>query len=122
MSSYRVRVVDQAGLRGWYASIERDAGGNPVIDTKRHIAETGETVLCWRNGGESQFTWVCPGCGGTWLGLLGTEPVSGWDSPVWVNEGTADCPTLVPSLGCPLWRSGRCEGHWRLRAGMLESA
>lgn len=122
VATYRVRTLDQAGFREWHKAIARIAGGNPVIDTRAHIQATGETVLCWRDGAPGQFTWCCPGCGGTWLGTLGDEPVSGWDAPRWVNSGTLECPTLTPSLGCPLWHSGRCEGHWWLRDGRLELA
>lgn len=99
VATYRVRTLDQAGFRDWHASIARPVNGNPVMDTKAHIQATGETVLSWRDDPPEHFMWVCPGCGGSWLG---TAPVD--------------------VLECPLWHSGRCEGRWRLADGRLGPA
>jgi hypothetical protein len=125
----RVRVVDLDGLRAWRASVPRSPGGNPCLEDKAHIAATGETVLRWGepdatgpDKGLIKFSWICPGCGGTVLGHIGDAPHGGWDAPVWVNVGSFEKPTLTPSLGCPLWRSRRCLGHWWLRDGFLEAA
>jgi Family of unknown function (DUF6527) len=105
-----------------------DAAQGAVQDAFRaalrdRMGETGETILLWQ--GEDlvapvSFLWMCSGCGGTYGGNLGDRPVSGWDSPCWVNSGTLERPTLTPSLGCGRWRRGLCRGHWWLRDGVLE--
>jgi len=80
----------------------------------------GTALLCWHDGG---FSWLCPGCARWHYGKIGEVPVSGWDDPRWVNTGTAEAPTLTPSLGCPGWRNGTCpEGHYWLRDGNLVPA
>lgn len=69
------------------------------------------------------FSWLCPGCVNWLYGQIGEQPVSGWDSPRWVNTGTAEAPTLTPSLGCSGWKHGTCpEGHYWMRNGVLERA
>ena len=118
---YQVRTVDRAGWDAW----RDDAAQGAVKDAFRlalreRMGETSETVLCWQGDPPNSFLWMCPGCGGTYGGDLGDQPVSGWDAPRWVNSGTLEQPTLAPSLGCPRWREGECRGHWWLRDGVLE--
>lgn len=95
-----------------------------------HVERLVQTGLCqawWRLDistareeiVEHGFSWECPGCGHSMGGAVGPEPVSGWDNPVWQVMGTAEAPTLTPSLGCPRWREGTCTGHWWLRDGRL---
>lgn len=118
--SVPVRVVDQPAFRTW-----RDGPDRMLRDEycKQKVTESGETVMFWfDNDGETRFSLVCPGCGGLLAGALGDEPVSGWDAPRWVNSGTTEKPTLMPSLGCGRWRRGECIGHWWLRDGVLEVA
>lgn len=71
---------------------------------------------------ETSFSWVCPSCGRGLSGNLSQEPMSGWDAPRWVLSGTPSAPTLRPSLGCPGWREGICDGHWWLTDGQLVRA
>jgi hypothetical protein len=122
-SSYRVRVTDPDGFDAWRDSLPRGEGFRAAVTAK--MTATGETLLYWR-GTDSDapvsFMWMCPGCGSTYAGSLGDEPVSGWDNPCWVNSGTRERPTLTPSLGCGLWRRGECDGHWWLRDGELVKA
>jgi len=126
---YRVRfevraVTDRAVFDRWRA----DAAQGAVSDEFRaalrdRMGETGETVLLWQGKDHAapvSFLWMCPGCGGTYGGNLGDQPVSGWDDPCWVNSGTLERPSLAPSLGCGRWRAGWCRGHWQLRDGVLE--
>jgi len=118
--SYRVHVTTEDVDRiAWLQQIEHTEGENPHDARVRHIAATGETLLHIQGG---QFDWICPGCGGCAGGTLGTEPVSGWDAPRWVMTGPRERPTLTPSLGCPTWRRGKCDGHWWLRDGILSPA
>jgi hypothetical protein len=88
-------------------------------DLYDHIRATGLAPV--RLSGDA-FLWTCPGCGGTAIGTLGDQPVSGWDEPRWVRSGPDDALTLTPSLGCPRWRYGQCTGHWWLRDGRLVAA
>lgn len=117
---YAVQVVtgDDA-WREWLRAMPRSEGENPHDARVRHIEQLGRTVL---HLGDSQFSWMCPHCGGTAAGTLGETPVSGWDSPRWVATGPAERLTLTPSLGCPTWRRGLCDGHWWLRDGQLQLA
>lgn len=118
--SYRVHVaLSSEQWAAWMADVQVEPGENPHFARVRHIEATGETLLQFTSGG---FDWICPGCGAVLGGSLGTEPVSGWDAPRWVNTGTVECPTLTPSLGCPTWRRGLCDGHWWLRDGELVRA
>lgn len=72
---------------------------------------------------ETEFMWECPGCGHAFYGMLGPEPVSGWENPRWRKTGPDDAPTLEPSLGCGEWHRGNCQnGHWWLRDGRLVPA
>jgi Family of unknown function (DUF6527) len=91
---------------------------------RAELAERGTALFFWQpDGAQPGFSWLCPGCATWHYGPLGDEPVSGWDDPHWVNSGTADRPTLTPSLGCPGWRRGTCEGgHYWLRDGELVPA
>lgn len=122
---YRVRFQVQATSdRAEFDRWRDDAAAGATKDAFRlalrdRMGETGETVLLWQGDGPVSFMWMCPGCGSTYGGSLGTEPVSGWDAPHWVNSGTLERPTLAPSLGCSLWRDGKCRGHWWLRDGEL---
>lgn len=98
--------------------------GRPIgrDNTKLAIADQGWTWLVLYDRGEdrdAEFLWICPGCGGGAAGTLGSAPVSGWDEPRWVMEGEPGKPTLTPSLGCPRWRAGECDGHYWLREGVL---
>jgi hypothetical protein len=107
-------VVDTDGLSEWW----RDEQGLSRQEfALRKIQETGSAVFCWQKSG--RFSWVCPQCGCPTGGQLGTEPVSGWEDPRWVNSGTHDRPTLTPSLGCPGFGRGECTGHYWLRDGVL---
>jgi len=117
--TYPVRIVDSTGLRAWC-----DAPPGELVDEYcyRKAAETGETLFCWSPSPGRSFSWICPGCGRLAGGMLGDEPVSGWEAPRWVNSGTQERPTLTPSLGCPGLPSGRCTGHWWLRDGELVPA
>ena len=118
--SFRVLgVADHDAWSAWLTAIPVNEGENPHGARVRHIAATGETILQIQ---VAQFFWVCPGCGGTAGGALGEKPVSGWDAPRWVRSGPLSRLTLTPSLGCPLWRRDRCDGHWWLRDGLLELA
>jgi hypothetical protein len=120
---YRVRVVGRAAFDEWRSDAAGDATGEAFREAlKARMVATGETLLCWQGDGPASYVWMCPGCGGTFAGGLGHEPVSGWGSPRWVNTGTLEQPTLSPSLGCPRWRDGQCEGHWWLRDGELVPA
>jgi hypothetical protein len=90
-------------------------------ETKELIAETGIAPIRILN--DKAFLWLCPGCGGAYIGNLGTEAVSGWDSPCWVRTGDDEHVTLTPSLGCSGWRDGVCPGgHYWLRDGELVPA
>jgi hypothetical protein len=89
------------------------------------LAERGTALFFWQPdyGTHGGFSWLCPGCASWRFGILGDEPVSGWDDPRWVNSGTPEAPTLTPSLGCPGWKHGTCpEGHYWLRDGELVPA
>lgn len=70
----------------------------------------------------ASFTWTCPTCGRGHYGYMADEPVGGWEAPRWVNSGTAEAPTLTPSLGCSGMRDGSCNGHWLCRKGELVAA
>lgn len=97
-------------------------GLNPRYHHPDLIADSGFAYFTWTNNGEC-FMWECPACGSAWYGLIGEQPVSGWNEPRWVNSGTADKPTLMPSLGCGDWIRGTCPGgHFWLRDGVLVSA
>ncbi len=123
MTNYRVRIGDHDAFDEWRKAAARDASGDAFREAlKAHMAETGEVPLCWQGSGPSGFLWMCPGCGGTFGGRLGDQPVGGWDAPRWVNTKTLERPTLSPSLGCPSWRDGHCTGHWWLRDGELVPA
>lgn len=120
MNSVPVKVVDPNGLRAWYDRASVPPGATMAAWSKQRIAELGATALCWLPDG--RFSWICPNCGCLSGGQLGEQPVSGWDDPRWVNSGTKEVPTLTPSLGCPQWRRGECEGHWWLCDGVLVAA
>ncbi len=115
--TYAVEVFTDWG--SWRAWAPGRGEGNPHDAWAARIDETGRVPVLLAG---NEFYWVCPGCGGTAAGTLGDTPVSGWDAPRWVLTGTPDRPTLTPSLGCPGWRAGRCDGHWWLRDGALEHA
>ncbi len=66
--------------------------------------------------------WECPGCGSKYVARLGGEPLSGWDNPQWVLTGERPHYSATPSLGCPNWKAGNCDGHWWLRDGKLVKA
>ena len=118
--SYRVFVAQSSEQwTAWHDAVPVGPDENPHFARVRHIEQTGETLLQFASGG---FDWICPGCGGVLGGALGDEPVSGWENPRWVNTGTIERPTLMPSLGCPSWRRGDCIGHWFLRDGELVPA
>lgn len=91
---------------------------------RAEMERTGTALFIWWPDPAplGAFTWCCPGCGELHYGQMGEQPVSGWDEPRWVNSGTRERPTLVPSLGCPRWRDGTCIGHWWLRDGELVRA
>jgi hypothetical protein len=117
VATYRVLVVDEQGLHDWQVW---PAHGDPATANRDKAALLGEVPFWWMTNG---FCWLCPGCGIVRAGMLGDAPVSGWDSPRWVNAGTRDRPTLLPSLGCGAWRNGICPaGHWWLRDGELVPA
>lgn len=106
------------GLRDW--QVWAADGTGPKVGNIAKAMATSEVPFVWLANG---FEWMCPGCGDVRVGILGDVPVSGWESPRWVNSGTADQPTLLPSLGCPAWRNGICpDGHWWLRGGELVRA
>jgi len=126
---YRVRfevraTTDRAVFDQW----RDEAAQGAVKDAFRlalrdRMGETGETVLLWQGpdpAAPASFLWMCPGCGSTYGGNLGSQPAGGWDAPQWVNSGSLERPALTPSLGCGLWRNGLCRGHWWLRDGVLE--
>lgn len=118
--NYPVRVTDSGSFDAWRAELPRGQGFPAAVKAK--IAATGETLLCWFGTDPANpvsFQWMCPGCGSTYSGQLGSEPVGGWDAPRWVNSGTLERPTLAPSLGCGNWKRGECIGHWWLRDGEL---
>lgn len=109
MSGIAAPVMAHDEYRAW-----RD--GRRLGEMVAHIEATGVAPI--RFTGDA-FLWTCPGCGGTSIGDLGDEPVSGWDGPRWVRTGEDDAVSLTPSLGCPRWRQGHCVGHWWLRDGRL---
>lgn len=103
----------------WLAAVPLADGENWNDARARHCEQLGRTVL---HLSEGQFYWLCPHCGGAAGGDLGDEPVSGWDSPQWAASGPTNRLSLTPSLGCPTWRRGLCDGHWWLRDGQLVRA
>ena len=111
---YRLRVVTGDELRSWRP--EEGTYDDYYGAIKARIEEIGETII-WFHG--NNFTWICPGCGGTNMGTLGEEVVSGWVNPRWVRSGDDEHLSLAPSLGCPTWRNGACIGHWWARDGRL---
>lgn len=116
-SSYRVHVAtDHEAWHEWLDRAPKVEGRPPHGARAEWIRQRGETLLLFAASG---FMWVCPGCGGVAAGIIGEQPVSGWEDPRWVNNGTSERPTLTPSLGCPTWRQGDCNGHWWLRDGEL---
>lgn len=115
-----VRVVTMDEFDAWRAELPPGKGFRAAVKAK--IEATGETLLFWQGDGPASFQWMCPGCGSTYAGRLGDQPVGGWGNPQWVNSGTLEKPTLAPSLGCGLWRRDECVGHWWLRDGMLVRA
>jgi Family of unknown function (DUF6527) len=120
VTSWPVLVTDADGFDRWRAELPHGGAFRAAVQAK--IAATGETLLCWFGPDPAapvSFQWMCPGCGSTYSGQLGSEPVSGWDAPRWVNSGTREKPALTPSLGCGLWRRRECIGHWWLRDGEL---
>jgi len=126
VTTYRVRfqvraISDRAAFDQWRDEAAQGAVKDAFqLALRDRMGETGETVLLWQGDGPVSFLWMCPGCGGTYGGNLGGQPVGGWDHPCWANSGTLERPTLTPSLGCPRWREGVCRGHWWLRDGVLE--
>lgn len=112
---YQLRVVSREEYGEWRPKI-RDYFFPQVV---AKIAETGATLILIEG---DMFLWICPGCGGTNVGKFGEEPVSGWVNPRWVRSGDDEHLTLEPSLGCPLWRSGQCHGHWWAKEGRLVPA
>lgn len=117
---YAVDVVtDHDAWHTWLAAVPRRDGENVHDARVRYIEDRGRTVLQIANG---QIYWLCPHCGGAAGGTLGDVPVSGWDEPRWVASGPIERLTLTPSLGCPTWRRGLCDGHWWLRDGQLQLA
>lgn len=115
-----VTVVDPPGLRAWRDRTAVPAGELLEDYSLQRIQEEGSAAFCWLPDG--RFSWVCPGCGSLSGGQIGDEPVGGWEAPRWVNNGTRERPTLTPSLGCPQWRRGECQGHWWLIDGELVPA
>lgn len=105
-----IRMMTLPEYRAWSNGLGREA-------RLQRIAETGHTALVAYGNGT--FGWVCPSCGGFAAGTFGPEPVSGWTEPRWTREGDAEHLTLMPSLGCPQWRDGLCNGHWWCRDGRL---
>lgn len=124
--STAVRVVDQRAIVIWKNKARQDHPALTFHGAYRSaIAATGVTLLAYCQpieGGLPEFMWLCPGCGGTNRGVIGGEPVPGWDEPRWQFTGPLDLPTVTPSLGCPAWRTGECPGHYWLRAGSLHQA
>lgn len=124
MSDYRLKIVTQDEAREWRQPLW-GAGLHQAV--KDAIEASGEVLVyfwtereAWGKDNEVEhFTWYCPGCGSSNGGTLGDQPVSGWDNPRWVRSGDDDHLTLTPSLGCPLWRTGDCVGHWWARDGRL---
>lgn len=120
----RIKVVTRDEYRAWRAPYW-EGGKWPAIAAA--IDEAGETLLFFwteredwgQDNDEVHFTWLCPGCGASNGGVLGDQPVSGWDNPRWVRSGDDAHLSLTPSLGCPLWRVGDCIGHWWARDGRL---
>ena len=120
----KVQVISPEEMAGRSARFR--ASGLSRDDFERgELADRGAALFVWwpdrdERGG---FSWLCPGCGRWHYGQMGDRPVSGWDAPRWVNSGTRERPTLVPSLGCGGWRRGECTGgHYWLRNGFLEDA
>ncbi len=118
MATYRVVLVAPAELHAWQVWAPDGTGATEGNVAK--AAELGEVPFCFT---PTSFLWLCPGCGVVRAGLLGDQPVSGWDNPRWLKTGTDARPTLMPSLGCGAWRNGICPaGHWWLRDGELVPA
>ena len=114
---YEVEVVSADEYGAWRDSFKLVS--EPMRAAHDYAQEYGKVKGAW---GPNAFHWTCPGCGQPYSAVIGDNPVSGWENPRWVNSGTEDKPTLTPSLGCSLWRSGQCYGHWWLRGGWLERA
>lgn len=113
-----IKVVSIDEFRAARAALPRPDWAKAAVE---RIAAEGFALFEWSASGIS-MSWECPGCGHIYSGNLGDQPVGGWDEPRWVNSGTTERPTLMPSLGCGRWRLGECTGHWWLRDGILEQA
>jgi hypothetical protein len=116
VSGVPVKVLTDVEWRQWMDE-HRPAEGSPYVMRIAGIAHGGFAPMIFRTTG--RMSWVCPSCGTCTGGQLGDEPVSGWDEPRWVKTGTDGAPSLTPSLGCPGWRNGDCQGHYWLRDGKL---
>jgi hypothetical protein len=89
------------------AEASTDAARRAAVLAQVRVADTAP--FSWDypiEGGETQFTWICPACGTTGGGTLTAAP-GGWS-----NIGTAAHPSLVPDLDC-----ARCGTRWRLDGG-----
>lgn len=95
----RVRVMTYAEYRDWC----RDQYAGDRAETARALDEI--PMVIWDDG---RFQWVCPACGRAAAGQFAPEPVSGWENPRWTREGDDEHLTLMPSLGCPGFRTGGC--------------
>jgi uncharacterized protein DUF6527 len=121
----KVRVIapDEMHER---TALFRESGLSRDDFERAYLAGGGGPLFVWwpeRSSGRETFSWLCPGCGSWHYGEIGEQPVSGWDDPRWVNSGTREAPTLMPSLDCGGWRRGTCPGgHYWLRAGEMVPA
>ena len=114
MSEYTVKVVSQSE---W--SVAHRFGEWQATDVLARIVAGGNPMVCVT---DDILRWECPGCGHAYAATRGEQPVSGWDNPRWVVTGEGGDISAAPSLGCPNWKAGHCEGHWWLRDGKLVSA
>ncbi len=112
-----MRILDKEAFRARRDQFER----GPIITACVELCAAGDgpCMVLYEKG----FCWECPGCGHTYVGWFGDDPVSGWDEPRWVPTWNGDKLSLTPSLGCSGWRDGTCPGgHYWLRDGELVPA
>jgi hypothetical protein len=118
MQEWPIAVLSQPEWHGWREGVR---GYDAQLAKVQQLGSAPLMFGEWPDG-RKWFQWICPGCGRCSFGQIADGPVSGWNEPRWTVEGAPDHLTLTPSLGCPNWRDGICEGHWWARDGKLVPA